>query len=396
MLFSTTLALLSTLSSISAMPTKRFITVLGTKDTTFQNLPVGRTAISRHDMSEIGRLASAVNLAYCSNEQQLELPGPAQMGLQPGRHRRRSAPNTESESHVVISSSDPEFEHLAQQVDMSWYISHSPSTQTLTLAFSSLSSVDDTLELLASSPSDLNITSDEFLLPLPYWLFPPEVQPQTEPPRIHHSLIKPFETHGTPALEALLDLLETPPLPLASHIPKNTPRDVLRSFTKHSATPLPIKTVEIIGHGLGAAVGLVAAIALHLEVTGPASQSYAVPLSPISIRTTLFGLPRVGDESFALWVDGLILSSPDTLQINRITSFADTIPHLPERHLDLAHPSLGEIWIGADPRMGYACRSAQLGQESDQCSGGLALQQTSLLDHAGPFGGVWIGKASCQ
>jgi hypothetical protein len=142
-------------------------------------------------------------------------------------------------------------------------------------------------------------------------------------------------------------------------------------------------------------MALLVSVALHLEVAGPAAESYANPLSPVGISATLFGSPRVGDEVFAAWVDQLQIESPE-LRINRITSYADTVAHLPARHLDLVHPSIGEIWVGADPRVAYACRGESEGEASEACSASIPLPKTSLLDHAGPFGGVWIGQSKCR
>lgn len=167
------------------------------------------------------------------------------------------------------------------------------------------------------------------------------------------------------------------------------------SGRSESASPEPIKHVEIVGHGLGATMALLVSLALHLEVSGPASLSYENPLPQVGVSATLFGAPRVGDEVFAAWVDELQIDSPE-LRINRVTSYADTIAHLPARHLDLIHPSIGEIWVGADPRVAYACRSETEGEESEVCGASIPLPKTSLLDHAGPFGGIWIGQSKCR
>lgn len=265
------------------------------------------------------------------------------------------------------------------------YISHTPSTQTLTLAFSSLPSVDDTLELLASAP----VNKSESLIPLPHYLFPGKSLP-VEQPRIHHSYLPALETHGLSALVALLDLLTTAPIPSKTEAWVGT---LLRPLTKGKKSQVvPTRHVENVGHGLGSAIGLLTSLALHLELSNPSSTAYQTP----QIRTTLFGLPRVGNKAFVDWVDTLLINSPGKHQINRITSYADTIPHLPAKHLGLAHPSIGEIWIGADPRTAFACRSEILGQESEVCAGSVKLGKTSLLDHAGPFSGVWIGRESCS
>jgi hypothetical protein len=258
-------------------------------------------------------------------------------------------------------------------------------------------SVDDLLDLLSSDP----VNGTDILVPLPDYLFPTERQPSYPSARIHHSYLPAMESHGTRALIALLDLIESPPTPAPSSV--DTFTALLRPFSPR--TPIravPITNVEIVGHGLGAAIGLLVATALHLEVTGPAAQEYARPLTAVNIRSTLFSSPRVGDEPFAQWIDDLstparhAFTSHSNFQVHRVTSFGDTVTHLPERHLELAHPSRGEIWVGADPRVAFACVANAKGEESEECSAGVKLSKTSLLDHAGPFGGVWIGGAGCR
>lgn len=231
-------------------------------------------------------------------------------------------------------------------------------------------------------------------------MFPYDSNPT---PRIHHSYLSALETHGAPAALALLDMLENAPAAPASNA--NMLRQWLSLFTgtasvlpTESVSPSvpPIQHIEIVGHGLGASIGLLVALALQLEISGPAATQYAQPLSHVDIRATLFGLPRVGDQVFADWVDELVSNQANKLQINRVSSYADTIAHLPARHLDLAHPSIGEFWVGADPRVVYACKSEQEGAESQRCSASIPLGRSSLQDHAGPFGGVRIGANSCR
>ncbi|WVF67117.1 hypothetical protein IAT40_001862 [Kwoniella sp. CBS 6097] len=399
------LTLLLVASSASAFPYGPFTSVLTSPvGVGSSGLPAGKTPLSRGDMVEIGRLALAVNSAYCPTERKLQPHPSIGLTLQE-RKRKRHEYNakTHEGSSIIRSSEDKELLSGDAAGGMKWYISHTPSTDTLTLAFSSLRSTDDLLELLASSPSNPN----ETLVSLPATLFPPNqltnLTALTESqarPKIHHSYFPALSTRGESALQALLDLIDSPPITMI------TPSDVLKSYIMSLRAPeagvasRPIKKVDIVGHGLGSAIGLLVAMALQLELSNPSLP--APSSSPIDISATLFGLPRVGDRPFAELVDALVATpSPSatahsSLRVHRVTSYADTIAHLPERHLGLSHPSKGEVWIGADPRIGYICVPQQGGQESDACSASIALERTSLLDHNGPFAGVWIQPQACS
>ncbi|EIW66807.1 hypothetical protein M231_01426 [Tremella mesenterica] len=367
--------------SVAGMPANNFISILTDSTNSAQTIPVGKTPVSRADMMEIARLATIASNAYCPQDRQLQPP-------RKGENLQRVA-----KTGSVVASSR-EREPYEDELPISWYISHNPSSQTLTLALSSLPSLDQTLELLSSSPTH-NLTHglSSNLVDLPSWLFPPEVLPFLPPPSIHHSYIPALETRGTDALVSLLGYLENPLPPFQSGT--DILRSVLTSWsTRHSsASKSQIKHVDVVGHGIGAALGLLIALALHLEVSGPAAASYITPLPEIDITATLFGLPRVGDTVFADWVEDLVEETHGKLKIHKITSYADTVVHLPERHMGLVHPPVGEIWVGADPRVAYACR----GEGKDRvCSEEMELSKTSLLDHAGPFAGVWIGPGSCR
>lgn len=237
--------------------------------------------------------------------------------------------------------------------------------------------------------------ADAHLVPLPSYLFPESDLPERQP-RIFHSYLPALEAQGTTALLALLDQLEDPPM-ATDKSSDNVLQQWIERLRKGSTPDVkPIKRVEIVGHGLGAGVGLLTALALQQELAGPAAEAYEQDLHDVAISATLFGLPRVGNQAFADWVDELVSDPTSNLQINRVTSYSDTITHLPEKHLELAHPSIGEIWVGADPRTAYACRSEVDGTESAECSASIPLDKTSLIDHSGPFGGVWIGSSSCH
>jgi hypothetical protein len=212
---------------------------------------------------------------------------------------------------------------------------------------------------------------------------------------IHHSYLPALDTHGISALLALLNLIENPPqsLPSSTEIFKA----LLCPFRPRDTLPtLPIRNAEILGHGLGGVIALLVSTALHLELTGPAAKSYSKPLTPLHIRTTSFSAPRIGDSAFAQWIDDLTSQSDyitsqssASFRVHRITSYGDAMTHLPEKHLGLSHPTKGEIWIGADPRVAYACEG------EGECSQGIELGRTNMLDHAGPFGGIWIGRGRC-
>ncbi|WRT65581.1 uncharacterized protein IL334_002526 [Kwoniella shivajii] len=420
MIFSLTLLLF--LLRISARPSTspHSPSILNSPQTIIDGFPIGRTQLSQDDMIELGKLAIAVNSAYCPKSYKLQ-PHPSASKEYEGSPSRKNhrMHKTKSKfaqhddgSSIVISSDDDEFRReQTYHGDMKWYISHTPSTQTLTLALSSLSSTDDLLELRASSPSPSpsgsTSTDSEILVPLPASLFPypfgylhPSSSKGKEP-KIHHAYIPFLKTHGKSALLSLLDLIEDPPATTTTSSHSDVLKEYITSLGSPSSvmTNKPIRKIKIVGHGLGSAIGLLVTLALsmelsnghHLSSSSSRSQDH---LHDLEISTTLFGLPRVGNIHFARLVDSLIDSRGSSLKMNRITSYGDTITHLPERHLNLTHPSKNEIWIGPDPRIAYFCKPSpyQDGMESNLCAAGIKLEKTSLIDHLGPYADVWMDK----
>ncbi|KAK8861471.1 hypothetical protein IAR55_002291 [Kwoniella newhampshirensis] len=388
MLLTVTVPFLLSITSCFAAPISNVASVLTSSASCFQQLPLGRTPLSRNDMAELGRLAIAVNSAY-SHHDKLQ-PHPPHLFVDQTRRHDHRHDRSRHATVIVRSSDDAKYGQALHEGDMRWYISHTPSTHTLTLALSSLPNVDDLLELLASVYIRTSNTTFDTLVPLPLSLFPLTALSSSPTPLIHSSYISPSQLHGSQALEALLDLVENPPVSVDSA------GDVLRRYVKSLVSPssqvqpYSIKRIEIVGHGLGSAVGLLVALALDIGLSNGRMEGTAGSLPPIDVAATLFGLPRVGDATFSAFVNSLSERST-TLRISRITPYADAIPHFPERHHGLVHPaSAREIWIGADPRAAYACPLTRSEEESDQCGLSVPLGKTSLLDHLGPYGGVWI------
>ncbi|WWD16628.1 hypothetical protein CI109_101057 [Kwoniella shandongensis] len=378
------------ITSVYAAPLIQTPSFFGPSPSVYQHLPVGRSPISKYDMMEIGRLATAVNSAYCHDDiLQPHFSHPFM--VQTGRHRHQERQLRHAATSIVKTSDDAENSEGIEKGDMRWYISHTPSTQTLTLVFSSLENVDDLLELVASEYDVHSNSTTGTLVELPSNLFPSSRFSHPDIPLIHRSYLSSIDTHGTSALFALLHLIEEPPVSVDST------RDVIRNYVRSLANPSaqaqphPIRNVQIVGHGLGSAVGMIVALALKEELL--VKQRDLLPT--IDVTATLFGLPRVGNAAFGAFVDDTASSA--SLRIFRITSYADTIPHLPERHHGLVHPSsVREVWIGADPRVAYICKPKSNGEESEDCAASIPLGKTSLLDHLGPFGGIRITPGSCS
>ena len=85
--------------------------------------------------------------------------------------------------------------------------------------------------------------------------------------------------------------------------------------------------VTVIGHSLGAAIGLIASMDVHYRIDSGLYKSY------------LFGLPRVGNHVFADLVDKTIGH-----KLHWFVSGRDWVPSVPPREFDYQHPS-NYVWI---------------------------------------------------
>ncbi|KAI0741326.1 alpha/beta-hydrolase [Daedaleopsis nitida] len=129
--------------------------------------------------------------------------------------------------------------------------------------------------------------------------------------------------------------------------------------------------VTVVGHSLGAAIALLDTVFLQLQLP-----------NTTSVRAVVYGMPRVGNQAFANYVDALPTS------ITHINNKQDPVPILPPILLGFRHPS-GEIHIDKSGNW-LACPGQD--NPSSQCIVGSAnLLVNNETDHDGPYDGVEMG-----
>ncbi|KAH9851867.1 lipase, partial [Lenzites betulinus] len=125
------------------------------------------------------------------------------------------------------------------------------------------------------------------------------------------------------------------------------------------------------GHSLGAAISLLDAIFLSLHIPSA------------TIKFVGYGLPRVGNQAFADYVDAQPFS------VTHINNKEDIVPILPGLFLGFHHPS-GEMHI-QDSGAWLACPGQD--NPSDQCIVGDVpnIFEGDESDHDGPYNGIVMG-----
>lgn len=126
--------------------------------------------------------------------------------------------------------------------------------------------------------------------------------------------------------------------------------------------------VYVVGHSLGAAIALFDGLYLHNNVN-----------VPVTIR--LFGLPRVGNQAFANYVDSELAG------LYHVVNDNDIVPHLPPEDFGFEHPS-GEVWITS---AGGSTYDFCPGQEDENCANSVSVFDYSTSPHDGPYAGVTMG-----
>ncbi|KAF8999366.1 lipase [Hymenopellis radicata] len=130
-------------------------------------------------------------------------------------------------------------------------------------------------------------------------------------------------------------------------------------------------TVTVVGHSLGGGIALIGGVYLDLQL----------PSANVSVVT--YGMPRVGNQEFADYVDA-------HLSVSHVNNKEDVVPILPGRSLGYHHCS-GEKHI-LDSGAWVACPGKQDNTDS-QCTTGdvKSLFEGDADDHDGPYDGVNMG-----
>nr|ABN45742.1 lipase [Antrodia cinnamomea] len=141
---------------------------------------------------------------------------------------------------------------------------------------------------------------------------------------------------------------------------------VQSAMSKHSASK-----VTVVGHSLGAAIALLDAVYLPLHI------------SDATFSFIGYGLPRVGNQAFANYVDAQPTS------VTHINNEEDPIPICPGMSLGFVHPS-GEVHI-EDSGEWAACPGQD--NPSTQCIVGdvPSIWDGDESDHDGPYNGIEMG-----
>ncbi|KAG1874399.1 Alpha/Beta hydrolase protein [Suillus subluteus] len=150
----------------------------------------------------------------------------------------------------------------------------------------------------------------------------------------------------------------------------STATDVLAAVESAMST-YSTKSVTMVGHSLGAAITLLDSVYLPLWL--PAGTTFT---------TIGYGLPRVGNQAFANYVDA-------NLHLTHINNEEDPIPICPGMFLGFVHPA-GEVHI-EDSGEWAACPGQD--NPSTQCIVGDVpeIWDGDESDHDGPYNGVEMG-----
>lgn len=139
---------------------------------------------------------------------------------------------------------------------------------------------------------------------------------------------------------------------------------VQETISTHSAS-----SVTVVGHSLGAAIALLDGVYLNIQVS--------VPVSTIG-----YGMPRVGNQAFADYVDA-------NLPLTHINNKKDPVPIVPGRFLGYHHPS-GEVHI-TESNVWESCPGQD--NTSTLCIIGDVpnIFDANTSDHSGPYNGITMG-----
>ncbi|KAK0466790.1 alpha/beta-hydrolase [Desarmillaria tabescens] len=147
--------------------------------------------------------------------------------------------------------------------------------------------------------------------------------------------------------------------------------EIILSYVEMAMSTYSTNSVTAIGHSLGGAIALLDGVYLDLQ------------LPSASVSVVSYGMPRVGNQAFADYVDA-------NVNVTHVNNKKDPVPILPWREIGYHHCS-GEKHI-TDSNEWVNCP----GQDSPdaQCIVGEVgnLLESNAADHIGPYDGVTMGS----
>ncbi|KAJ7176008.1 alpha beta-hydrolase [Mycena filopes] len=137
--------------------------------------------------------------------------------------------------------------------------------------------------------------------------------------------------------------------------------------------------VTVIGHSLGGALAELDALSLRL-ILDPA----------VGVNAVTFGTPRVGTPDFVSFFDSKVTD------FKRVNNQKDLVPTVPGRFLGFSHPQ-GEIHIvDDDAKQAVACPGNDDDTNEDcQIKTVPSILSGNILNHLGPYNGIFIGSVFC-
>ena len=120
---------------------------------------------------------------------------------------------------------------------------------------------------------------------------------------------------------------------------------------------------------------------------------FAQNLPNMQLKFVAYGLPRVGNPAFADYISGL-----SRVSLTHINNNHDVVPIVPGRFLGYEHP-VGEVHITDDSTIDgtwYSCPGEDDATDS-QCEISTVpnVFDGNVIDHLGPYNGIYIGTIYC-
>ncbi|KAF8997851.1 lipase class 3 family protein [Cyathus striatus] len=135
-----------------------------------------------------------------------------------------------------------------------------------------------------------------------------------------------------------------------------------------------VNKVTVVGHSLGAALALLDSVFLPLQIPNA------------TFATIGYGMPRVGNQAFADYVDAHVT-------LTRVNNQEDLVPIVPGRFLGYVHAS-GEKHIQDD--LSWLDCPGQDNTDSRCSTGDVSnILEGDINNHDGPYDGVMMGTAAC-